>query len=117
MTDAETHPASRDQPHERHPEADTAVHPRISHAHLLGIVARLPSDYSDYGGAVERWADADGAYPDCSCGCLWAAWLAGTLGGDWCVCTNPHAPRRALLTFEHQTGADCFVAADTQENL
>jgi len=104
---------------DRQPAASTAssvddmpIDARISHAHLLSIVPRLPTDYSDYGGEVVRWAEDDAAYPDCSCGCLWAAWLSGTLGGDWCVCTNPQAPRRGLLTFEHQTGKDCFEPKD-----
>lgn len=88
------------------------IHPRVTHQHMLAIVPRLPSDYRDYGGTVERWADESLAYPDCSCGCLWAAWLASTLGGDWCVCANPTAPRRGLLTFEHQTGLDCFQAIE-----
>ena len=67
------------------------------------IVKVLPSDYKDYGGEVERWADED-AYPDCSSGCKWF-W---TLDADWGVCTNPNAPRAGLLTWEHQTGRGCF---------
>ena len=72
----------------------------------------LPTDYTDYGGTVERWADDNKAYPDCSCGCKWAAWLDGDLGSDWCVCTNIQSPRVGLLTFEHMTGSECFVQDD-----
>jgi hypothetical protein len=80
-----------------------------THENLLAVCKRLPTDYTDYGGEVVRWADEDHhAYPDCSCDCRWAAWLAGDLGADWCVCTNPDAPRLGLLTFEHQAGYECF---------
>lgn len=78
-----------------------------THERLLAIMPRLPTDYADYGGTVVRWADC-GAWPDCSCGCKWAAWLQGKLGSDWCVCTKPGAPRCGLLTFEHMAGRDCF---------
>jgi hypothetical protein len=67
----------------------------------------LPTDYADYGGKIERWK-GDGPHGDCSCGCRWARWLAGGLGGDWCVCARPDGPRFGLLTFEHQAGHGCF---------
>ena len=76
---------------------------------LWGVVRRLPTDYSDFGGDVVRWADGDN-YPDCSSGCRWARWLKGALGSDWCVCANPASPRAGLLTFEHQAGRGCFEA-------
>lgn len=66
----------------------------------------LPTDYSDHGGQVERWR-GEGPHGDCSCGCIWARWLEGALGGDWCVCARPDGPRFGLLTFEHQAG-QCF---------
>lgn len=71
----------------------------------------LPSDYSTYGGAVDRDRTDYGA--DCSCGCRWARWLAGSLGGDWCVCARSDGPRFGLLTFEHQAG-DCFQPKETK---
>lgn len=80
--------------------------PKLTHADLLMIVKKLPTDYDGFGD-VQRWAYGDN-YPDCSCGCRWAAWLGGSLGTDWCVCTKPGAPRQGLLTFEHQTGRGCF---------
>ena len=86
------------------------------HKHLLSIMRVLPTDYSDFGGTVERWADPDKNYPDCSVGCKWAEWLKGRLGADWCVCTNPNSPRAGLLTFEHMTGADCFEAKGRRRN-
>ncbi len=86
-----------------------------THARLLALMKRLPTDYTDYGGLVERWSDENASYPDCSCGCRWAAWLEGDLGSDWCVCTNPDAPRAGLLTFEHMTGQDCFEIEETPE--
>ena len=77
------------------------------HTTLFTLLRRLPTDYSDYGGEVERWADGDD-YPDCSCGCRWFVPLDGELGWDWGVCANAGAPRAGLLTFEHQTGRGCF---------
>lgn len=71
------------------------------------IVKILPTDYTDYGGAVERWKDRDD-YPDCSCGCKWFAKLEGDLGYDWGVCTKVDSARAGMLTWEHQTGKDCF---------
>lgn len=71
------------------------------------IVKILPTDYTDYGGTVQRWSD-DSDYPDCSCGCRWFLPLDGKLGNDWGVCANPDSPRTGLLTFEHQTGKDCY---------
>ena len=44
---------------------------------------------------------------DCSCGCKHYVTLAGALGADWGVCTNPWSPRAGLLTFEHQ-GCEFF---------
>jgi hypothetical protein len=95
---------------------DVPIHPIVTHDHLLGIVRSLPSDYTDYGGEVVRWADENENYPDCSCGCIWAAWLSGELGFDWCVCTKPNSARTALLTFEHQAGKECFEEAATDDN-
>ena len=80
----------------------------FDHTHLLTIMEILPTDYSDYGGSVERWSDPNQSYPDCSCGCKWAAWLEGDLSSDWCVCTNKRSPRSGLLTFEHLAGFDSF---------
>lgn len=74
---------------------------------LDSIVKALPSDYTDYGGEVERWKDGSD-YPDCSCGCKWYLPLEGALGSDWGVCAKPNAPRAGLLTFEHQAGYRCF---------
>lgn len=72
------------------------------------IVKILPTDYSDYGGKVERWADSNMDYPDCSSGCRWWIPLDGLLGQDWGVCTNKRSPRAGLLTWEHQAGKNCF---------
>ena len=71
----------------------------LTHEALLAICRRLPTDYTDFGGTIDRWADANGYYPDCSCGCRWAEWLAAPFTSDWCVCTNPTAPRVGLLTW------------------
>jgi hypothetical protein len=72
----------------------------------------LPTDYSDYGGNVRRWADANLPYPDCSNGCRWYRRLHSRFesveDADWGVCTNPDAPRAGLLTFEHQAGLGCW---------
>jgi hypothetical protein len=76
--------------------------------HLWTVLKRLPSDYADYGGQVERWADAETNYPDCSSGCPWFEPLDGDKGMDWGVCAKPGAPRQGLLTWEHQAGYGCF---------
>jgi len=78
------------------------------HDDLWAVCKRLPTDYTDYGGEIVRWADEDAAYPDCSCGCRWAVWLADPHNFDWLVCAKPNAPRSGLLTWEHQTGSVCF---------
>jgi len=90
--------------------AEPTAPARITDKHwaLLAICPRLPTDYTDYGGTVERWADDEQDYPDCSSGCRWAEWLRDPLGADWCVCTNPTSPRVGLLTFEHMAGYGCF---------
>ena len=79
---------------------------------LWKILKILPSDYSDYGGQVVRWQDANKNYPDCSCGCKFWRPLYNTITDsydtDWGVCYNPHSPRAGLLTWEHQTGINCF---------
>jgi hypothetical protein len=71
---------------------------------LWEIVKILPTDYTDYGGGIERWKDPDKGYPDCSSGCrhFWA------LDADWGVCCNPQSPRAGLLTWEHQAGEGCW---------
>jgi hypothetical protein len=65
------------------------------HARLLDVVLRKPDDYEPYG-TLER------NERDCSAGCKYARKLAGKLGFDWVVCTNPASHRVGLLTFEHQ---------------
>ena len=86
-----------------------AVHRKaIDHNHLLAIAPSRPTDYKDFGGDVERWADPTIGYPDCSGGCKWAAWLEPPFTLDWCVCAKPGGPREGLLTFEHQAGHGCF---------
>ena len=81
----------------------------IKHEQLCGLAPVLPTDYTDYGGKVERWKDGDD-YPDCAAGCRWFVPLQGRLGMDWGVCAKRNAPRAGLLTFEHQTGRGCFEA-------
>lgn len=82
--------------------------------HLWNILKILPTDYSDYGGKVERWQDQNKDYPDCSCGCRFWIPLCDKKSQDpdldWGVCSNPLSPRAGLLTWEHQTGIDCFSA-------
>jgi hypothetical protein len=78
---------------------------------LWNVVKTLPSDYTDYGGTVERWATEED-YPDC-CSCKYFRKLIGECediaDANWGVCTNPLSPRAGLLTFEHQAGKDCCV--------
>jgi len=80
------------------------------HDILLSIVKRLPSDYTDYGGKIERWQHPEDFYPDCSSGCRYFRRLIGDNGADpdWGVCTNPRSLRAGLLTFEHQAGHGCY---------
>lgn len=68
----------------------------------------LPTDYTEYGGEVERWKDSKIDYPDCSRGCKHWVPLYGDLGNDWGVCANENAPRQGLLTWEHMAGFGCF---------
>jgi len=83
---------------------------------LFDVLKRLPTDYSDYGGEVERWADEKVAYPDCSCGCRFFVPLEGKLGFDWGVCAKQGAPRAGLLTWEHQAGFGCFEGEDHEDD-
>lgn len=71
---------------------------------LWKIVKILPTDYKDYGGEIDRWADNKEAYPDCASGCR--HWWA--LDADWGVCRNPRSARAGLLTWEHQAGHQCW---------
>ena len=65
------------------------------HETLWQIVRRLHTDYEPFGNA-EREGLA------CSSGCRYFIKLAGDVGNDWGVCSNPESPRAGLLTFEHQ---------------
>lgn len=71
---------------------------------IWNVVKILPTDYTDYGGKIQRWQDPNLTYPDCSSGCrhFW------TLDSDWGVCCNTQSPRAGLLTFEHQAGEGCW---------
>lgn len=93
------------------------------HKHLLNILIKKDEDYQPWG-KVERWADPNKGYPDCSCGCKWAMWLEDKknepgkpiqyLSMDWCVCANPESHRVGLLTFEHQ-GCEKFEGERDEE--
>lgn len=87
----------------RDPRDDPA---NAEHYALFDRRTVLPTDYTEYGGTVERWR-GEPPHGDCSTGCIWARWLEGDLGSDWCVCARPDGPRFGLLTFEHQAGK-CF---------
>lgn len=78
------------------------------HKKLFKILKILPTDYTDYGGSVERWKDETKSYPDCSCGCKHFIPLKEELGHDWGVCSKEKSPRSGLLTWEHQAGFDCY---------
>lgn len=79
---------------------------------LFACLQVLPTDYDAYGGKVNRWADPAVDYPDCSCGCRYFIPLTDPYAHDWGVCSKAGAPRAGLLTWEHQAGFGCFVAAD-----
>ncbi len=83
------------------------------HQALRERVVKLPTDYREFG-TVERWADPNKAYPDCSGGCRFFIPITGRLGSDWGVCANPKGPRFGLLTFEHQAGQKCFEQSETE---
>ena len=81
---------------------------------FLKIAPRLPTDYKDYGGEIERWDHPEETYPDCSSGCIYYKRLIhtdGTLDPDWGICMNPQSPRSGMLTFEHQAGYTCFKSS------
>jgi len=87
----------------------------MSNPNLAECLKVLPTDYSDYGGEVERWEDDSLPYPDCSGGCRFFFPLEGSLGHDWGVCAKPDGPRAGLLTWEHQAGFGCFERGDEDE--
>lgn len=77
------------------------------------VVKILPTDYTDYGGEIQRWSDPGLPYPDCSSGCrhyrrLSSLHYLDVGDADWGVCCNLNSPRSGLLTFEHQAGQDCW---------
>lgn len=81
---------------------------------MWNVVKILPTDYKDYGGNIERWADDNVAYPDCSTGCVHYRRLSSQHehsieDADWGVCVNVQSPRAGLLTWEHQAGQHCFT--------
>lgn len=84
------------------------------HDRRCAMVLILPTDYQDYGGTIERWADDGLAYPDCSGGCIHFRPLfteqSPFFDFDWGVCASPTSPRAGLLTFEHQAGVGCYEA-------
>lgn len=71
---------------------------------LPDTVTILKTDYTDYGGEIEKWEIPDEDYPDCSVGCKWFA----STGDGFGICKKPDGPRESLLTFKHQAGKDCF---------
>ena len=74
---------------------------------LFNVLKKLPTDYKDYGGKIDRWGShAEDYLPDCS-SCKFHVALEPPFSADWGVCTNPHAKRAGMLTFEHQAGAKC----------
>lgn len=74
---------------------------------IFSLIEVLPGDYTDYGGQVERWVDPDKGYPDCS-NCRYFIRFGEGVAGDYGVCGNPKSHRAGKLTFEHQSGVDCF---------
>ena len=84
-----------------------------AHELLLRVVRADERDYAPWGKIV-RWEDPKRDYPDCSGGCKWYIELAGALGFDWGVCTNPASHRCGLLTFEHQ-GCERFEGWDGED--
>lgn len=73
---------------------------------LYKVLKKLPTDYKDYGGKVDRWDHPEEYYPDCQ-SCSYHIALEAPYTADWGVCTNPHSKRAGLLTFEHQAGMKC----------
>lgn len=82
---------------------------------LFDVLRVLPTDYKDYGGGVERWADESLSYPDCSAGCRFFVPLGEPHSFDWGVCAKKGAPRAGLLTWEHQAGFGCFERGEDDE--
>ena len=70
-----------------------------THDRLLLLTKKFPDDFEPYGNTSRETNAYRG---DCSCGCKHYLLLAGSLGADWGVCTNPKSHRCGLLTFEHQ---------------
>lgn len=84
------------------------------------VLKRLPTDYTDYGGTIERWETTDLNYPDFSGGCQFFVPLydqsSDSIDLDWGVCTNVAGPRAGLLTWEHQAGFQCFSQPDDHKS-
>jgi hypothetical protein len=72
------------------------------HERLWQIVRRLNTDYEPFGKSEREGAD-------CSGGCRHFIKLAGDVGNDWGVCSNPESLGAGLLTFGHQ-GCSAFDA-------
>lgn len=83
-----------------------------AHWRLMAEVLELdPRDWDGYG-LLDRWEGSyHGNSGDCSCACVQYRPLAGDLGTDWGVCTNPASHRVGKLTFEHQ-GCPAFEASN-----
>lgn len=87
---------------------------------IWSVIKILPTDYTDYGGSIKRWANEEDSYPDCSCGCKYFRDILqedGNVDGDWGVCWNQNSPRYGLLTWEHQAGFLCYEPKNFNSHL
>jgi hypothetical protein len=73
---------------------------------LYRILESKSSDYTEYGGTVERFEHPEEYYPECK-DCIRFIRLKDY--GDWGVCTNPLAVRMGILTHENQSGKYCAI--------
>lgn len=72
----------------------------------------LPSDYTDYGGAIIRHALGEHS-PVCAWNCRYFAAIYDENNQkeypDYGVCLNASSPRHGLLTYKVQAGLGCYI--------
>jgi hypothetical protein len=79
---------------------------------LLNFCRVFDTDYSDYGGQINRKSKSAFEYSDCSCGCMYFVPLYDAKNKEasleYGVCINEKSKRCGFLTHENQAGYGCF---------
>jgi hypothetical protein len=77
---------------------------------LQDIVIVLPTDYTEFGGEIDRYRFIDVSCSDCT-NCLFFETLASA--NEWGICAKPDSNRAGLLTHANQAGFKCFTPKGT----